>query len=387
MAARSMSPGARLGGGVAILAVGAILAAVALWLLARGADGARKPLPEPAPAAAMELAIEDVVTVERRTLVRRLPVSGSVTPLTQALIKSKVAGEVLEVAFREGETVRRGDMLLRIDTRSLEAGAASARAALAKSRADLELARLNFANAERLFARKVLAENDLDTKRSLFDAAAAAGKLAEAQLRIAEIALDDARVRAPFDGVIARRMVHPGGKVSPDTPLFELVDLAHMEVQVAAPAAEIASVRPGQVARLSIDGFGGRRFEARLERISPTAEQGSRLVLLYLAIDNPDGALRGGMFAQGDLLIAQSEAVLALPASAVFNESGLDYVMGIRDGKLERRRVRIGPEQHDGEMLEVEDGVAAGEQVLARRIASLDAGAAVRLPAQPQPRG
>ncbi|MFM7784747.1 MAG: efflux RND transporter periplasmic adaptor subunit, partial [Gammaproteobacteria bacterium] len=248
-----------------------VLIAVALGLLAwwrwearderaAGAEGARV---ERGP---VELAAAEVTTAERRSLVRRLPVSGNIASMLKTVVKSRVPGEVLEVTVREGESVRSGEVLARIDTRSLEAQVASARAALEKASADLEIARLNHENSIRLFQKKVLAQNELDTRRSLFEAASAGRKLSAAQLRLAEIALEDAVVRALFDAVIARRYQDPGGKVSPDTPLFEVVDLTHMELRAAAPAAEIPAVRPGQIASVRVDGYGNEEFRARLER-------------------------------------------------------------------------------------------------------------------------
>lgn len=328
----------------------------------------------------VELAAAEVAMAERRSLVRRLPVSGNIASMLKTTLKSRVPGEVLEVNVREGEAVKAGDVLARIDTRSLEAQVASARAALEKSSADLEIARLNHANSVRLFEKKVLAQNELDTKKSLFDAAAAARKLSAAQLRLAEIALEDALVLAPFDAVIARRYQDPGGKVSPDTPLFEVVDLTHMELRAAAPAAEIPAVRPGQIARVRVDGYGNEEFSARLERVNPSAEQGSRLVLLYLALDNTDGRLRDGMFAQGWLLVEQTEPVVAVPATAILNEAGLDYVMLIEDGRLQRRPVRLGTVATEDGWVEVREGLVAGDRLLAVRMASLEPGTPVLLP-------
>lgn len=365
---------------VAVVLTAALAIGVAAWWYHTRSTTAPVAPDAAAAQAPMELAPAEVTTAIRRVLVRRLPVSGTVTSMLKTTVRSRVPGEVLEVRVREGERVRTGDILARIDTRSLEAQVASARAARDKSSADLEIARLNFENSQRLFAKKVLAQNELDTRKSLFDAAIAAQKLSVAQLRLTEIGLEDALVRAPFDAVVARRFQHPGGKVSTDTPLFELVDLSHMELQAAAPAAEIPSVRAGQRASLRVDGYGSEDFGATLDRINPSAEQGSRLVLLYLSMDNVDARLRDGMFAQGALLIEQSEPVLAVPATAVLNEAGLDYVMVIEDGRVQRRPVTLGLVATQDRLVEIRSGLSEGETLLAVRIGSLDPGTPVQLP-------
>lgn len=327
----------------------------------------------------LELAATDIATARRVTLVRNLPLSGTLTPLVQSELRSKVSGEVLEVTVREGQSVRAGELLVRIDTRSQQALVASQRAALEKARADLSIATLNYENSQRLLEKQFIAQNVLDTSKSVFDAAAAGVKLAEAQLRLAEIGLQDAEVRAPFDAVVSRRMAEPGEKVTSDALLLELVDLRHMELQAAAPAAEIPVLKPGQIARIRVDGYGERVFEAQLERINPNAEQGSRLILLYLSIDNSDAALRGGMFAQGSLLIEQAQAALAIPATAILNDAGLDYVMVIENGVVQRRAVRCGMHAANGNLVEVLDGLGEGEQVLAVELAALEPGTAVQV--------
>lgn len=346
------------------------------WLLAGCSGDADVPTARAAGTSAMTLELDanDVVTAERRVLARRLPISGSLTPLVQSQLKSKVAGEVLEVRHREGDAVRRGEVLLRIDTRSQEAQVASQKAALDKACADLGIARLNVENSERLLAKKFIAQNVLDTQKSVYAAALASVQLAEAQLRLAEIGLADAVVRAPFDAVVARRFAEPGEKVSSDSALLELVDLSRLELQAAAPAADTPAIAPGQLAEVRVDGFGKRVFEARVERINPVTEQGSRQILLYLAIDNADGALRGGMFAQGELVIERSEAVLAIPAAAVKQEAGIDYAWVIEGGVLLRRQLTLGAARGAEGLVEVRAGLEAGARLVAVEIEALAPG-------------
>lgn len=324
-----------------------------------------------------ELTAAEIAVVAPQRLERVLAISGSLAPLNATMIRAKVPGEILEVMHREGESVQKGDVLVRLDTRTLSAQLKSSEAALDKARADLEIARLNFENSKRLFDRGVLPKTDYDTRRSQLDAALATVKLSEAQLAMARIALYDAVVRAPFDGIVARRLIDVGGKASQDTPLLELVDLKHMEFQASAPAIEMNDVKVGQHARVRVDGYADEQFDAQLERISPVAEQGSRLVLLYLSMDNADARLRGGMFAQGELVLQTTEPVLAVPDAAVRDDNGQAYVLVIDDGKLERRDIEPGLESAHQRLIEVRSGLRAGEQVIALRFSSLEAGTAV----------
>ena len=248
------------------------------------AEQAAEPVSPPA-----ELAAADVAVVEARALSRVLPLSGSLTPVVQATVKSKVAGELLSVNVREGQAVKRGDVLARIDTRNQQAMVDSQRAAVDKARADLAMAKLTLDNNQRLVDKHFIAQNVLDASKSQYDASVAGVKVVVAQAHMAEISLADAVVRAPISGVVAKRMVQPGEKVSPDAPLLSLVDLSALELQASAPASEVPLVKIGQLAHFKVDGFGERRFEARVERINPVAEAGSRSITVYLAVPNPDG--------------------------------------------------------------------------------------------------
>ncbi|MES2885210.1 MAG: efflux RND transporter periplasmic adaptor subunit [Pseudomonadota bacterium] len=343
----------------------ALLVAGALcWLAACGKGEAKIEEAKPAPPPT-ELAPADVAVVESKPLSRVLPLSGSLMPVVQAMVKSKVAGELLAVTVREGQTVSRGTVLARIETRNQQAQVDSQRANAEKARADLAVAQLELDNNQRLLDRKFIAPTVVDTSRGSYAAAAAGVKAAEAMARLAEIGLEDAVVRAPIDGVVAKRMVQPGEKVSPDEPLLSLVDLSLLELEAPAPASEVPLIKVGQSVRFTVDGFGSRPFEGKVERINPVAEAGSRSLKVYLSVPNPDGSLKGGMFAKGTLVLDLNAAAPVIPLSAVRSESGLPYVLVIKDGKLKQRNVTLGLRSDEAGLVQVTEGLTVGEQVLA----------------------
>ena len=346
------------------------------------AEQAAEPVSPPA-----ELAAADVAVVEARALSRVLPLSGSLTPVVQATVKSKVAGELLSVNVREGQAVKRGDVLARIDTRNQQAMVDSQRAAVDKARADLAMAKLTLDNNQRLVDKHFIAQNVLDASKSQYDASVAGVKVVVAQAHMAEISLADAVVRAPISGVVAKRMVQPGEKVSPDAPLLSLVDLSALELQASAPASEVPLVKIGQLAHFKVDGFGERRFEARVERINPVAEAGSRSITVYLAVPNPDGTLKGGMFAQGSLALDANAAVPVIPLAALRGntEAGSGMVLVVKDGKLAERQIKLGLKSEAEGLVEVREGLAVGEQVVTATGSTLKAGLAVLLKADDAP--
>jgi RND family efflux transporter MFP subunit len=318
----------------------------------------------------LELAGADVATVSLSELSRELPLSGSLSPLVQTTIKSKVAGEVLEVTVREGQAVRRGDVLARIDTRNLKAQLDSQQANLEKARADLALARLNRDNSKAMLAEHYISQNAYDTADSTYQSDLASERVAEAQVRLAQIGWDDAVVHAPFDGIVATRLVQPGEKINVDDSLLTLVDLSKMELEAPAPASEIPSVKVGQLALFRVGGFGERRFEGRVERINPMTEQASRSIMVYLSVPNADGALKGGMFAQGELTLDKTAPTPSMPAAAVHSVAGLAYVFVLAGGRIVQRSVTLGLRSEDQGMVEVREGLKPGEQVI---VANLDA--------------
>jgi RND family efflux transporter MFP subunit len=348
---------------IILVAIAALIVAGVVWAVMRdpapaAADGTQTPV------APLELAAVDVARAEPRVLTRVLPLSGSIAPVVQATVKAKVSGEVEAVTVREGQDVKAGAVIARIDTRNLQAQYERELAAVDKARADLELATLNRDKNRTLLEQKYISQNTYETTESAYAGSVASLKLAEAQARLAKISLEDAVVRAPFDGTISRRLVEPGEKVSPDTSIVTLVDLRQMLLSAAVPAVEIPSVEVGQVATFRVGGFGDRVFEGKVQRINPIAEDGSRAISVYVAVANEDRALKGGMFAQGSLQLTFTEPVLSVPQRALRYEAGAPFVYTLQDGKIARKPVALGMQVEGEGFAEVRSGLSAGERVI-----------------------
>ncbi len=364
---------------------------VVLVVLAAGsvaglrATQAKKDAKAPEPAVVLEFSPEDLARVEMRALSRSIPFSGSLTPVERTTVKSRVAGDLRSVRVREGESVSRGQILAQIDTTDLQSRLDAQAAALEEARARLSLAAKNRENNRQLLRRKFISQNAFDTTQSAFEAAAAAVKSAEAELRIASKAMEDAAVRAPFGGIVARRHVNAGEMVGVDSPLFSLVDLGRMEIEAPAPASDVPQVRPGQAASFHVDGFGERRFTGRVERINPTTEEGSRSILLHISVGNPDGTLRGGMFAKGEIVLERTANVPVVPVSAIREEAGQSFVYALEAGRITRRPVKLGRSEPREGVVEVRSGLEQGVSVVSARVAGLKAGAPAALK-KPQPK-
>jgi RND family efflux transporter MFP subunit len=211
----------------------------------------------------------------------------------------------------------------------------------------------------------------------------------EAQVQLARNALRDAVVIAPLTGTLAKRHVQPGEKVNLDSPLFTIVDLGRMELQAMVPANDIPEIRIAMPVELSIDGFGARTFAGSVERINPTTESGTRAILVFVQIPNPDAALRGGMFATGRIRLAEGAAVPTLPLAAIRTEAGQTYVWSVEAGRLARRSVTLGRRDEAAALVELKSTLPADAQVLAARFDNLKEGgpAVLRSPSATKPAG
>ena len=381
MSEQRRSVGRRVTIGVIVLAVaGAVGGSVALRAAKRDA-GTAKEVP-----AALQFVEGDVAYVERRPLDRWLPVSGTLQAVRQAVVKAKIAGDVEALTVREGEAVRAGQKLARIDSPDLAARLAERQGALESARAQLALAEKTRSMNLRLLADKFISQNAFDGTESTYDVARGNLKSAEAQVQVARNALADADVVAPLSGIVARRHVQTGEKVAVESPIVTIVDLTDLEVQALVPALDVPELVPGMPVELAVDGFGERRFAGRIDRINPSTEPGTRAIIVYVALPNPDAALRSGMFATGRIALAASAPLPTLPAIAVRSEAGQSYVWTIERGRLAKRIVSTGRRDETSGRVEIRSTLAADTPVLAARFDNLKDGAPalVRAPSSSQ---
>ncbi len=359
---RPASSEARFTGKWSWLLLAIVAAGAATWYFTR--DPAPAVPTATADTAPLQLATVDLAVAEPRVLSRVLPLSGSLAPVVQATVKSRVGGAIQQLTVREGQDVREGDVIARIDTRNLQAQYDRERAAVDKARADLELATLNREKNRVLLAQRYISQNTFEQTESVYAGSVASVELAEATARVAKINLDDAVVRAPFAGTIARRLVQPGETVASDSAIVTLVDLRELLLEAAIPATEIPAVSIGQAAHFKVGGFGQRPFEGEVQRISPTTNDGSRAITLYVAVPNPDRALKGGMFAQGELVLSSGSPVLSIPAAAVKYESAVPVVYTLAGDRIRRQQVTLGIQNEGNAFVEVRAGLNAGDRVI-----------------------
>lgn len=363
-----------------------IAAGIVVALAAAGYAAVRgkRAAPETAAAAPVaEFLQNDLVFVEPGSLEQTLPLTGSLAPLNEATVKAKVAGELVAVTVREGESVKQGQVLARIDPTEVQARVAARQADVEGAKAQLTWARKNRDTQKALLDKAYISQNAFDNIQSSYDVAVARLNAAEADLVVARKTLGDAVLVAPIPGTVSLRHAQPGERVPLDAKLISIVDLSRLQLEASVPPAAIGRVKIGQAMNFRVEGFGEREFAGRIERINPSATAGSRSISVYAVIDNRDALLRGGMFAQGALTLSRVDNALVVPASAVREEIGLTYVYAIEDGVIRRKSVQVGPPDAAGRV-QVLEGLAAGDRIVRVNLGALREGVAARL-AGPQP--
>jgi membrane fusion protein, multidrug efflux system len=324
------------------------------------------------------LSAADVVTVQPLTLAQTVDISGSLKALQTAAIKARVAGEVQGLRKREGDTVRAGEVLARIDSTEAQARLQQASQQAEAALAQVSIARRTLDNNQALVRQGFISATALDTAGANLAAAEANHQAALAARDIARKTLADTTLRSPINGQVSARLVQNGERVGLDARLLEVVDLSGFELEAALAPADAVAVLPGLQVNLTVEGL-AQPVPATVARINPSVQAGSRSVLVYLRVSASPG-MRQGLFAQGHIVTGQAQA-LAVPLSAVRNDKPLPYVQRLRDGRIEHHTVKLGARGLlNGEPMVALDGLPAGTPLLRAQAGLMREGTAVRLP-------
>lgn len=326
------------------------------------------------------LATNDLVQVKPLELQQTVLISGPIKAVNTALVKARVPGELRDLAVREGDSVRAGQVLARIDPTESDARLRQARQQAAAAKAQLAIAQRNFDNNQALVAQGFISSTALASSQASLDAAQASYQAAQSGADLAAKALDDTVLRAPIAGQISQRLAQPGERVPVDARIVEIVDNRQLELEASLNAADSLQVKVGQSARLTLDGT-NQVIHAKVVRINPSAAVGSRAVLVYLALA-ADANLRHGLFAQGSLSVGVVKT-LALPLRAVRTDKPQPYVQLVSQNQVQHVNVTPGVRGDlAGVAMVAVTGVAEGSLVIDGSVGSLRVGTLVNTAAQ-----
>ena len=373
------------------------IAALAAFLAAAGCsskEGVEKAKAGPAGKPAVSV---DAANAATGDVIEGIEVVGTLSPKYQAEIKSEYGGVVARVYVNDWARVRKGDPLLKVDTREGEVLLQKAKAALEMAKAGQLEAEAAVARADREYDRAIklqesglLTQQGMDDTRTQREAAAARIAAAKAQVGAAEedvahatTRLSKAVIRSPFDGTVAERMVNAGDLVGEmQKVVFRLVDNRLLELTVSVPSTEMSALRAGQPVRFSTDAFPGREFDGKVAHINPSVSSGDRSVRVIAEVPNVPEVLKGGLFVKGRIVTGGRKGVVQVPRTALlsWNVAARKGGVFVVDNNVARRRgVSTGAVQ--GDRVEIPSGLRPGEVVVTRGAFLLSDGDAVNVAA------
>jgi membrane fusion protein, multidrug efflux system len=320
---------------------------------------------------------ENIAIAQLAELKSGPPISGTLEPKTEAKVRSEIAGPVKRTFADEGQRVRQGFLLARLDDAAVRDAYLSAKSAVRTAEVTLQNAQRNAERSTRLAQAGALPERDLET--ALWNATNAEGTLADARARLAsaEKQLGNTMVRAPISGAVSQREVDPGDVVQVGSSMFTIVDLSTLRLEATVPVEEIDRLKVGAPVEFEVTGY-DRRFAGRIERINPAVDPATRQVRIYVAIPNVEQSLVAGLYAEGRVAVDARKAV-AVPTSAVDRRGTAPVIHRLKAGKVDVVPVQLGVRDEATELVEIHSGVAQGDTVMLGSAQGIAEGTPVRI--------
>jgi membrane fusion protein (multidrug efflux system) len=318
-----------------------------------------------------------VAEVESRSLSETLQGIGTLRADQTVQISPEIAGRVEAVEFQEGDTVEKGDTLVRIDDDKLQQQYKSAQFSLDEAQAQLRNARQTFERNKRLRKKDVISAQAFDDSREAYQSAQARVGRLEAQVQEARENLEDATLRAPFDGAVGSREVDAGNYVQPGSVLTTLYKLDPLEVRFTVPGRFVGWVRRGQRIRLHVSSRPDTTFTGEVYFVSPSVREQTRDLLLKASVQNPGHELQPGAFARVELILETLENRPVVPAEALIATRDGYIVFTVKNGKAHRTPVEIGLRKPG--FVEIRQGLSVGDRVISSGHLSVSDGSTVKI--------
>lgn len=318
------------------------------------------------------------VVVKPQTWQPVLSAVGSMKAVNGVTVSTDMAGIVSEIAFESGTPVRKGDLLVKMDTHQ-EA------AMLRSSEAKLEFAKTDLARKRDLVEKKAIAQSEWDSAQS---------QLSQMEAGVEEMKAVVARKRitAPFDGLVGIRQVNVGQYLQPGSPIAALQSMDPIYVEFALPQQHMAALAVGKKLRLGASGIDGERFEGEITAIDSRVDENTRNVMVQGTVKNAEHKLRPGMFVDVEVLLPETEGVLAIPSSSIAYAPYGDSIYVVKEKvdangqpgrEVQQQFVKLGPKR--GDQVSILSGLKAGDEIVSSGVFKLRPGAAVQVKNEVQP--
>jgi RND family efflux transporter MFP subunit len=335
----------------------------AILLAAAGCDRGDTESAVPAAPPPIQIGRESVAAVKTEEIRTGPIISGQLSAEREATVRAQVGGSVVQTTLEEGQPVRKGAVLARIEARDLLDASASAAVAVSSAENALKLAESERQRTEKLVSGGALAQRDLENARNAVANAESQLAAARARAASARAQVADLTVTAPIAGVVSDKAVNTGDVVAPGAALYTIIDPSSMRLEASVPSEQIGGLRPGAAVNFTVRGYEGQTFTGKIDRISPAADPATRQVPIFVSLPNVGGRLIAGLYAEGRV-DTQVKRSLTVPGTAVDLASGSPVVTRVRDGKAERVAVRLGIRDPQTERVEIVEGLAEGDVLL-----------------------
>ncbi|MGM0471227.1 MAG: efflux RND transporter periplasmic adaptor subunit [Bacillota bacterium] len=320
--------------------------------------------------------VVETTTVKRSNLTDQLSLSGELEAVEEVNLSAESAGVVRKIKFKEGEEVSRGQSLIVLDRDLQKAQVREAKASLRQAETELANLTKDYQRIKKLHNKGVVSESKYDETKSRYESAQAQVEQAQAALHRAKVELDKRTIDSPFNGVVNEQLVEVGEFANPGESLAYLVQLSDLEFAARISTRDLTKVKQGQQVKVRVDSYPTQEFSGEITQISSVVESSNRGIRLKIALPNRDHLLKPGMFATGELEVANLTDVMVIPAAAVRKEEDNNYVLVVEDGTVKRREVKLGIKSE--ELIRVKSGLSVDEKVVVRGPANLESGTEVR---------
>ncbi len=322
------------------LMAAALLGAISVATVAVRAQGG--------PGGAMPPTAVETTRPRVEAITETVSAVGTLRAAESVVLRPELAGRIEKVQFEEGQRIAKGAPLFSLD-------ASLARADVNEWQATVDQSRREMSRAADLVARKLAAQNDLDSKRSQVE-------VNEARLSSARARLDKTVIRAPFDGIVGLRKVSPGEYVNIGDELVTLTQIDPIKLDFRVPEVYLGRAAADQVVSVTVDAFPGQTFAGHVYAIDPQLDTQGRAVVLRALLENDEGRLRPGLFARVTLEFGRRENALLVPESALWPQGAKQFVYTVVGGKAALVPVTIGARRAG--MVEIVSGIAADTEVI-----------------------
>lgn len=326
----------------------------------------------------LQLVAQDLLTLSESTLARGPVISGSLQPVVKAELNAEVSGIVMQVLKDNGDVVKTGDVLVKLDQTTyrdklLSAQEAERSAVVTLEQANRQLKRMQSLSKQSLVTQEGLEAAENKANQAQSDLASARARLVEARQQ-----MEKTDVKAPFSGVVATRKVSAGDTAQIGKGLMVLIDPASIRFEGYVAADRVGQVKVGNKVTFKVNGYSGQFFSGTVERINPLANESTRQVQLLVSMDLKEQSLVAGLYAEGHVE-AQNSNTLMVPESALVREGDKSYVWQFADNELKKTEVQLGTKDERWGTQEVVSGVGSGAQILRHPQGALADGAKAEL--------